>query len=179
MLQNQSLPIRWDRTDVISVVIINHQCNLPALQRDHNNVFTKQQIQDAIHSDVTLVTTWELFKLLRGQQRWSWPSEAVTSLFYVKGRINPVPGNYHRIGVVAHFFDNASVVSIEIDEGKVLRVGETIGFFLKDRYHQEAIESMQVEKNDVEEANGGQRAGHKTELPRCALPDGTIVYVVK
>ncbi|MEZ6049922.1 MAG: hypothetical protein R3C02_00810 [Planctomycetaceae bacterium] len=168
----------WGRTDVSGVVIVNHQCNLPALKRDHEKVFTPQQIQDAIHQDVTLVTTWELFKLLRGLQKWGWPHEAVTPLFYGQGRIDVVPRNYHRIGVVAHFFDKLSVVSIELDASKILRVGDTLGFILREQYHQETVASIHVDREAVESATGGQRAGHKTVLSRNVLPEGLVVYRV-
>ena len=168
----------WGRTDVSGVVIVNHQCNLPALKRDHDKVFTEQQIQDAIHQDVTLVTTWEIFKLLRGMQKWGWPREAVTPLFYGKGRIGVVPLHYQRIGVVAHFYDKIGVVSIEIDSSESLRVSESLAFILKDQYHEEAVGAIQVERESVAEATGGQRAGHKTGLPRGVLPDGLVVYRV-
>lgn len=168
----------WGRTDVSGVVIVNHQCNLPALKRDHDRVFTEQQIQDAIHQDVTLVTTWELFKLLRGLQKWGWPHEAVTPLLYGRGRMNVVPRNYRRIGVVAHFYDKIGVVSIELDTSEAMNVGDTLGFILSDQYHQETVASIQVDKEAVEEAKGGQRAGHKTVLSRTVLPDGLVVYRV-
>ena len=48
----------WNRTDVRGVSIINHQRNIPGLDRDNPNVFTDQQIEDAKSNDITLMTTW-------------------------------------------------------------------------------------------------------------------------
>jgi hypothetical protein len=53
----------WDSTRVHGVSIINHQRNLPGLERDNVNVFSGAQVKDAENQDVTLVSTWDLFLL--------------------------------------------------------------------------------------------------------------------
>src|SRR5206468_3493884 len=73
---------QWGRTDVHGMSLVNHQRNMPALDRDHENVFTAQQVQDAEHNGTGLMTTWELFRLLRGKTQWGWPDEAVCDVFY-------------------------------------------------------------------------------------------------
>jgi hypothetical protein len=57
---------QWDRTDVAGVSIVNHQRNLPGLDRDHDNAFTKVQVEDAEQNGTGLTTTWNLYRLIRG-----------------------------------------------------------------------------------------------------------------
>lgn len=169
----------WERTDVRGLSLMNHQRHLPPLDRDNNNVFTPAQIEDAENHGFGLMTTWDLFRLIRAMMRWKWPKDVVRSLFYQDGRIEAIPTHYLQIGCVAHFYDKVSVVSIEIDEGCQLQVGDRLGFVMPVEFHEEEVQSLQVDKKSVEAAKAGQRVGHKTSLPRSALPDGTPVYLVE
>jgi len=83
----------WDRTDVRGVSIINHQRNLHALERNNQNVFTQPQIQDAMHHDITILTTWDLFLLLRGMMEWEWDPNVIQELFYRSGRMPRYPSS--------------------------------------------------------------------------------------
>ncbi len=170
---------QWNKTDIRGVSIINHQRNLPALDRNHDKVFTSQQVEDADNHDIALLTTWTLFCLIRGMIQWRWPPDAIRGLLYQDGQIPRLPTHYRPIGSVTHFWDKASAMSIELAEGAVLRQGDTLGFVLPDRFHEEKAESLQIDKHQVEEAQGGDTVGHKTSLKRSDVPDGTIVYVVK
>lgn len=168
-----------ERHDVSAVFVVNQQRNLPPLERDDSRVFTEQQIKDAEHNDMLLVTTWEIFQLLRGKEVWDWPSESLTELFYGKGRIGLVPTCYKRIGVVGHFYDGAGVISIRLDDDAELRKRETIGYKLQSGYFQEVVNSMQVDKATVEIATAGQSVGVKTGLQRRQLPVGSEVFAVR
>lgn len=48
---------QWKRTDVVGLSLVNHQRNLPALERNHANAFTEHQVQDAKQNDTGLMTT--------------------------------------------------------------------------------------------------------------------------
>jgi HPt (histidine-containing phosphotransfer) domain-containing protein len=170
---------QWNKTDIRGASIINHQRNLPALDRNHDTVFTPQQIEDAENHDIALLTTWNLFCLIRGMIQWKWPPEAIRDLLYENGRISAVPAQYRPIGNVTHFWDKLGVVTIVLAEGAVLRRGDTLGFVLSDRFHEERAESLQIDKQPVTDAQGGDTIGHKTSLKRSAVPDGTTVYLVK
>ena len=45
----------WKRTDVSGVFLVNHQRNIPALDRDHENAFTPQQLADADEGKTTII----------------------------------------------------------------------------------------------------------------------------
>jgi len=168
----------WNRTDVCGVFLVNHQRNLPALERDHANVFTEQQVADAVGNGVGLMTTWELFRLARGIIDWNWPLKAVQDVFYGKGRLPNVPSHYELAGSVAHFYDEISVLSVDVG-ATGLRVGDTVGFLFPTGFFEEKIGSLQVERTPVMEAQPGQRAGYKTSLKRSEVPEGTPVYLVR
>jgi len=165
------------RTDVSGLAIINHQRSIPPAERQNDKVFTPQQMEDAQHHDIVLMTTWELFRLVRGAMDFGWPFEVLQGLFYGKGRKCPIPSHWEPVGHVAHFYDKSGVVSILL-EG-TLKVGDKIGLLLPTRYVEEAVSSLQVEKEAVEEAVSGKRVGHKTTRVRSEMKDGLPVFVVR
>jgi hypothetical protein len=168
----------WQRTDINGVFVVNHQRNLPALERENEKVFTEQQLSDAVENGMALTTSWDLFRLARGMMRWGWPGTVVQEVFYGKGRLPSVPSHYAAAGTVAHFYSEISVLSIDVAEAG-LRMGDTVGFLFPAGFVEEKITSLHVNKQDVSEARTGQRAGFKTTLKRKDLPVGTTIYVVR
>jgi hypothetical protein len=168
----------WDRTDVQGLSLVNHQRNMPALDRDHDNVFTAQQVQDAEQNGTGLMTTWELFRMLRGKCCWGWPDEAVCGVLYGTGRLPPYPAHYIPVGKVAKFWPDRGVASIDIEGDLPLKLGDRVGFLLPDGFHEEEVTSLQVDRQPVREAFPGQRAGHRTTLGKANLPLRTPVFVV-
>lgn len=166
----------WGKTDIRGVTIVNHQRHVPALERDDKNVFTEQQMKDAEHHDVTLVTTWDLFRLIRGMMKWGWEPRAIKELFYRPGRVGLIPSHYELIGEVAKFWDEPGVVSIEVvDE---LSVGDRIGYVLPDRFLEEEAGSLEIDREKVEKALAGQRVGLKSVYAKGELRKGMLVYRV-
>ena len=168
----------WDRTDVRGVSIINHQRNVPALERDDQNVFTEQQIEDAQHNDVTILTTWDFFLLTRGMMKWKWNPKSVQELFYQRGRMPNIPTIYKPIGRIIKYWEKPGAVGVQISENK-LHKGERIGYVTSGGYLEEDVSSLQVENQDVEEAVPGQLVGIKTTYSKNLLRNGTIVCVVE
>lgn len=153
----------WDRRDVCGIFLVNHQRNIPALQRDHENVFTTQQINDAVENEMGLMTTWDLFRLVKGMIEWKWNSQDIQSVFYGKGRLPNLPSHYTMNGKISHFYHGASVISLEVGDCG-LRIGDVVGFLLTTGFYQETVTSIEVNKKPVPEATPGQRAGYKTSL---------------
>ncbi len=169
----------WNRTDVRGVFLVNHQLGIQPPERSNGSVFTQNQISDARSDRVGLMTTWDLFRLIRGMERWNWPHQTVQDVFYQDGWIGIVPSHWTPVGRVVHYFDELSVASVEISGSEPLKRGDTVGYVFPDRFEQEAVESIQVQREPVESVDPGQRAGYKTSLPRRFLPDNTIVYKVR
>ncbi|MGO9110579.1 MAG: hypothetical protein ACLP9L_15255 [Thermoguttaceae bacterium] len=168
---------QWGRTDVIGLSLVNHQRNLPALERNHANAFTEQQTQDARQNGTGLMTTWDLFRLIRGMVRWGWSAETVRDVLYGQGRLQQLPSHYTLVGTVAHYWTEKGVVSIDVS-GEVLRIGDRVGYLFTDGFFEEEVTSLQVEKKAVREAHSPQRVGMKTTLMRGEVPVGTQVFRV-
>ena len=171
--------VQWNRTDVRGVFLVNHQLGIQPLDRANESVFTPNQINDAQGDRVGLMTTWDLFRLVRGMERWNWPPAIVQDVFYQAGRIGIVPSHWIPVGRVVHYFDELSVASVLISGSVPLRRGDTVGYVFPNRFEQEVVESVQVEHEPVESVDPGQKAGYKTSLPRRFLPENKIVYKVR
>jgi len=167
----------WNRVDVRGVSIINHQRNIPALERDNQNVFTKQQIEDAENHDITILTTWDLFLLIGGMMKWGWDPKAIQELFYNSGRMPRFPTIYKPIGRIAHYWEKPGAVGVQVSENK-LHKSQRIGYVIPQGYLEEEALSLQIENQDVEEAVPGQLVGIKTIYPKNLLRKGTVVCAV-
>lgn len=167
----------WKTIDIRGLVIINHQRGIPPLDRSNTNVFTDPQIEDAENHEIALVSTWDLFRLLRAKKEFGWKFEDLKELFYSNGRVNPIPKHWSLIGYVSHFYDQAGVVSITL--GGDLSVGDKLGYQLPSCYVEEEVSSMQVDKQSVSSATSGQKVGVKTSRSRTELRNGLKVYLVK
>jgi len=153
------------RTDVRGISIINHQRNIPPLERDNRNVFTKQQIDDANSNDIILLTTWDLFLLTRGMIKWKWNPKVIQELFYQKGTISKFPINYK------------GVIEVKIIDNKI-RKGQRIGYVTNLGFLEEEVKSLEIKNRKITEAIPGQIVGIKTIYSKDKLIQGTNVYIV-
>jgi len=167
----------WDRTDVRGISIINHQRNIPPLERDNRNVFTKQQIDDANSNDITLLTTWDLFLLTRGMIKWKWNPKVLQDLLYRKGIISKIPTNYKPVGKVVKYWKKLNVIEVKIDDNKIQK-GQLVGYVTAKGYFEEYALSLQVENKNVIDAIPGQIVGIKTEYSNDIIVKDTLVCIV-
>lgn len=171
--------VEWENgvEQIRGVSLINHQKHIPALERDNKNAFTKQQIEDADSHDITLLTTWDLFRLTRGMIKYGWNPEAIKAIFYDKGRISEVPNNYKPIGKIFTHITEKNIMGIKITDRKMF-LGQRIGYNLPNGFLEEDVTSLQVDSKDVQEAQVGEDAGIITNYSKIELKTGIIVYEV-
>lgn len=167
----------WNRTDVQGLSLVNHQRNLPGLDREYENVFTQQQVQDAQLNAFGLLTTWEFFLLIRGMIKHEWDPVHLRSPFYGTGRIGRLPGHYQPVGKVFHYWDEIGVVGVELLQ-RPLKRGDRVGFVLRAGFEEQLVESLEVDHKPVEIAEPGQKAGLKTSFGRGLLREGTMMCLV-
>lgn len=167
----------WDRTDVRGISIINHQRNIPPLERNNRNVFTKPQIDDADSNDIILITTWNLFLLVRGMVKWNWNPEVLQDLFYRKGILSKIPTNYLPVGKVVKYWKNLNVIEVKIDDNKIQK-GQRVGYVTAKGYFEEYALSLEVENKNVVDAIPGQIVGIKTEYSNNIIVKNTLVCIV-
>ena len=169
----------WGRTDVRGVSIINHQRNIQALERENKNVFSDIQIEDAKSHNITIMTTWDLFLLIKGMLKWNWNPKVIQELFYKSGRMSKFPTNYRLIGHIEKYWEDVGVIGFKMSENGLSK-GDRIGYVTESGYFEQDVLSIQVNEEDVEDAFSGQLVGIKTNYPTDILRKGTpICKVIK
>ena len=166
----------WKKTDVTALSIINHQRHLPPLDRENNMPFRQEILDHAEESQLGLITTWDLFRLVRSFQNNGWKPEHVKPLFYRKGRIGIIPDHYKAIGKVSHVWKKAFSMIIENGE---LKVNDHLAFELASEFEEREVASLQIADNSVQSAGVGNDVGVKTTTPLPNLKKGMPVYVVQ
>jgi hypothetical protein len=153
------------RTDVQGLSIINHQRNLPPLERDNKAPFRQDILTNAEEQGFGLMTAWDLYRLLRGFLRNGWDYSEIKELFYKTGRIDPVPSHYEFLGTIEEFWETIGVVGVRIEAGH-LRNGDRVAFELPVEFAEQDVVSLEVDKQQVAEADAGLLVGIKTELTK-------------
>jgi hypothetical protein len=167
----------WERTDVQGLSVINHQRNLPALDREHEHVFQDDVVTNAEQQGFGLLTTWDLFRLVRGYQRNGWHPDDVKDLFYRPGRIAPIPSHYEFVGTVEVFWEQPGALALAVG-GVPVRVGDLIAYELPVDFLEERVSSLRLEDEEVEEALFGSLVGVKTTLGKAQARKHVRVFRV-
>ncbi len=168
---------QWNRSDIRGLSVINQERGLPGLDRENAHVFQQDVLDNAAEQGFGLLTTLDLFRLVRNKRRWDWPESTVVPLFDQDGRIQPVPANYEEVGVIDGFFEQAGVAAVTVTTG-AFAVGDGLAFRLPIDYLEETVESIHHDDVAVQRADAGQRVGVKTTLTRPQARKGLRVYRV-
>ena len=164
------------RTDIQALSIINHQRNLPPLERQNESPFGGDVLTNAELHGFGLMTAWDLFRLARGVATHRWKHQFVKGLFYKVGRIEPIPTHYEYIGRVEGFAEKAGAVGIRLE--KTLRQGEKIAFELPVDFVEQLVETFQSERIPIKEASAGAHVGTGTKLTKQQAKIGVRVFRV-
>lgn len=78
------------------------------------------------------------------------------------------------VGKVTHFFDKISVAVIELSAP--LKVGDKVKFKRGEEEFVQAVDSMQIEHEQIKQAKKGQAIGMKAKMP---VHQGTEVFLVE
>jgi hypothetical protein len=162
------------RTDVRGISILNHQRHLPPLDRN-KEPFQPDVVTNALEHDFGLITTWDLYRLVRSYIKLRWTHEQIRPLFYRQGRIEPVPGHYEYLGTIQRFIPALSVIGIQIEAGKLL-AGDRIAFELSSEFDEQEVISLQIENQVVKQAESSALVGVKTHLTKEQARLGTRVF---
>jgi hypothetical protein len=165
----------WARTDLHGLAIINHQRHMPGLDRDDEHVFQVDVVANAEDQGFGLLTTWDLFRLVRGFIDHGWRHDDVAGLFVTSGRIRPVPAHYELVGAVDGYWAQAGALGLRLLSG-ALRVGDRLAYEGPVDFVEEDVTSVQLNDQSVEEAGVGDYAGVKTKLTSQQVRKGTRVY---
>jgi len=163
----------WKRTDVKPLTIVNHQRHLPPRDR-HAQAYRQEIIDNARDTGLGLMTTWDLFTLIRNKEALGWPEAVVLPIFYRPGRIEPVPEHYHEIGKIVKVWQSA----LGIVPSAQIRVGARFAIQVGDTFEEIVSESLQVESQQVEAASPGSNCGIACEDASGRFREGMRVFLV-
>jgi hypothetical protein len=172
------VPIRmneWKEFGVKALSIINHQKAIPALERNNETVFRDLILKSAVEQKLGLMTTFDLYRLVRSYLKNGWKHENIKDIFLQSGQISIIPSHYQYVGKIEHFYEKAGVVSVRIEEN-LINLSDTIAFELPIEFEEMKIDSLQVEKNSVQIAEVSMLAGIKTNLPKQDMKNGIRVF---
>lgn len=162
------------RTDIRGLAIINHQRNIPALDREQNP-FNEDILDSAEQSEFGLFTTWNLHKLVRNFIKFGWDHRYIRDLFYKNGFINPIPLHYEYVGVIEEYWKKSNVIGIRIEQAELLQ-GDTIAYDFEIEFEQQNVTSLQVNKAIVKVASIGQLAGVLIEIDSTKIKKNIKIY---
>ena len=168
----------WNSFDVNGILIINHQWDIPPLERDNINAFNKEQIEDALENDIGLITTWDLFILIQGLFRNHWEPKVIRELLFNTGIIPQIPTHYKPIGKIFTYIENRDVIGVDLTDG--ISTGQRVGYKTSNGFFEEDVLSLQIILNndEVDKAIAGDKIGSKTKFNRDQLFNGLEVYKV-
>lgn len=162
------------RTDVQGLSIINHYRHLPPLSRDQQ-AFRQEIIDVSNETGLGLMTSFDLYKLLNGMRKHSWPSKCVMDVFYGKGRIKVLPSHYEEVGSIGKVF--SGLIGVHITQGFV-NIGDKLALEAGMVYDEATIASIKVENESVTTATAGDRAGFVWPITNLKPRVGMLVYRV-
>lgn len=161
--------------NVTGLAIINHQRHLPPLDRENEMPFRQEMLDTADEHGTGLLTTWDLYRLVRNKQKWNWEAVVVMPLLYEKGRILPIPKHYQPIGTVAKVWSDKFGIVLNADE---LHDGDTIAVEFPVLFEQTMVTSIYVNDANVTVAKRGDQVGLLWPSKEFKLREGMTVYLV-
>jgi len=168
----------WNKTDINSLTIINHQRNIPPLDRVNDMPYRQELLDGAPQMDLGLMTAWDLYRLVRSFLRNKWKPENVKPLFYKSQRVSIIPINYEYIGRVNQIWKQAEIFSVIIEESN-LENQDKIGIETPIEIFEYQIESLK--RNDIEgiKAGNGNEVSIKTNQFPSNIKKKFRVYKIK
>jgi hypothetical protein len=157
--------------------IVHHQQRFPLALRETETAIPVDVCRIAEECGITLVTTTDLYFLIRGLHENAWNGNAIRRLLFLPGRQGDIPPEYHAVGTCRRFFPRLSVISINLDDGETISIGEILAIRTRYRYHESKIESLEVEHEAVNTATGPCRLGVKATLEKHDVRIEQAVFV--
>jgi hypothetical protein len=164
----------WKTTEVQPLTIINHQRHIPPRERDQQ-AYRDEIIGNAIQDNLGLMTTWDLFRILRNREKLGWPNDAVQPIFYRIGRIEPIPEHYVLVGVIDHTWLPAFRIKPTTD----IKQGATLAIETGDTFEEVPAVSLRIDDQRVDVGREGAEVSIGCEKASERFRAGQRVFLVK
>jgi hypothetical protein len=165
------------RFDIQGLFIVNHQRHLPALDRQNTAPSQEDVLTNAQQQSLGLLTTWDLFRLIRNAIRHSWTSDVLVPILYRTGRIDPVPEHFRFAGRVVAVWPKADALGVLLETDLEVRAGKIVAVEGPVDFEVGEISSLRVEDVDQESVTGPGPFGLKTTMPIDSFRTGLRVFV--
>ena len=163
----------WNRKDVQPLTVINSQRHIPPADREPK-AFRDEIIQNARQDKLGLITTWDMFNILRNADLHKWPLRATQDIFYQTGRVDPVPSHYAELGTIVKTWEH----SFSIVPSSRIAVGDILAVQVGDGFEQFSVASLQVDKKAVAIAEPERSTGVGCDRARERFREGCRVFKV-
>jgi len=149
-----------NRKDIQGLSIINHQRGVPPLSRENDSLFHEDILTNANEMGFGLLTTWDLYKLIRSFNKNNWTHENIKDIFYLLGRISPVPNHYQHLGIVEEVWKEAEAIGVKIENGHIQKNCK-LAFEFPNEFEEQEVTSLQLEGENQDKIDSGKIAGIK------------------
>ena len=158
--------------DVFGLYIVNHQRYL-APENRANPPFTENQINDAKLENRGLITTYSLYEAYFLIEDGIITKEEVRNSLFDCGLITLEPSNTTSIGISNEIFKNGKVAILNLTDTCTIKIGSTLIGKKDGKLSKLAINSIQLDGDDVDEATIGE-VGIALNLP---IKKGTELFL--
>lgn len=167
-----------DNTKISSLTIINNQRNTPCDKRDNISTFSETTLANAETYDIGLLTSWDLFRLYRSFSVNNWSHEKIKNHFYKSGRITHLPDFLLPIGEIQEKWGKINGFGFVLKNHDIKK-GDKIAIELPNMIKEIPIDSMQVNKENVDEASVDDEVGIVTKECFALINKKQNIYLIK
>ena len=176
VVKYMSMAVRELRNpDVRGLAFINHQRLVAPLKRTNKDLYDPAIEGHLVEQNVGVMSTWDLFKLLRSYRRCGWNHSEVREIFESLGRLRPIPPGFSELGPIGHVWKQSDAFGVVLTSGSV-SVGDRYLVEASDGVWEGVVESLQVGDSSVETAVAGNEVGLKGSLDISRVREGSIFY---
>ena len=104
--------------------------------------------------------------MIDAAKRHGWACRPIEDAVFQPGRTLTGPPGYELIGTVNKYYEGPKALSVAVAAGAELRKGDTIVVRLKNGYHQQLVDSLAHNKQQVQVVAGPANAGVGADLDR-------------
>lgn len=157
-----------------ALMIINHERNLHP-DRRKAVPFRAEIVKASTLVSGGLMTTCELFWLVRNAESLGWTPEQVKPIFYRSGVVCGMPDHYELLGEVCHVWAHAIGVVTECS----VTVGDRIAVRVDSSFAEFEVVDLKVNEVKVLRAEKGDQCGVAVKAKEFGIREGMKLFVIR
>lgn len=158
-----------------ALTIINSERNLPPHER-YQQAYRDEIVKNAEQTGLGLMTTLDLYWIMRNAERLNWPEHCLWPIFYRDGRIDGIPSHYAFIGQIEKVWPDAS--SFGVVPNVEVPTGERIAVEIDHQFHEVSTYSLQEDGKPVTSVGSGGNCGIACDLLPAGIREKQRVFLL-